>query len=68
MNKIFITRVEQYIPNKAMYYWKVQLATPNRTGWMCERTIIGGTEKNAIQHIKSAAGIEGRCKIIRMNY
>lgn len=62
MNKIFITKLK-----KDMGY-KVQLATPNCTGWMCERTVLTDSERTAINRIKAVADVHGRCQIVRMNY
>lgn len=68
MAKIFISRYDYWKHNRLTYKWQVQLATPSKTGWTAERTIIGGGERAAIDRIKRIGGVHTRCKIIRMNY
>lgn len=68
MNKIFISRYDYFKNEKYTNRWLVQLATPNKKGWTGERTIIGGSERSAIDRIKRIYGINTRCRIIRMNY
>lgn len=68
MNKIYISKYDYWRKDTLTNKWIVQLASPNMNGWTAERTIIGGSERDAINRIKEVCGIHSRCQIVRMNY